>query len=320
MTNKKILFVYPNGNFIGNLVAYLSKNNQVETYDTEDRPLTADDEWEIMHRIKEADLVFFEWCAESAQFVTHLDFPLPPIVIRTHSNEVLVGKDRSINWSKVDLALFTNTHVREVTRHNKEFNVETAVIFPEIDTEFFTPPKQKERTCSLGFSGNLNWKKNAPLLLYCYKALRKWKPFTLRVAGDFEDTRTYFYFQHYVTENKLPIKLGKIGKNEMPAFYHSCDYLINTSIWEGCFYSGCEAMASGCIPLIHNWWGAKTLFPPQLVFNDPDHMVDIIRGFEDSYFEKMSFCRGYAASNFSTRNLKLIEYELDKVLEKHDNK
>jgi 2-polyprenyl-3-methyl-5-hydroxy-6-metoxy-1,4-benzoquinol methylase len=53
-------------------------------------------------------------------------------------------------------------------------------------------------------------------------------------------------------------------------------YIISTSVQEGCPYNVLEAAASGLKPVIHNFYGAEGLFPPEWLFNSTAEFVDAV--------------------------------------------
>ena len=66
----------------------------------------------------------------------------------------------------------------------------------------------------------------------------------------------------------------------MPEWYKNKDYVISTSLFESFHYSIAEGMASGLMPLIHNWYGAKYLYPEEHLYADPDSCLELVREFE----------------------------------------
>jgi glycosyltransferase involved in cell wall biosynthesis len=54
---------------------------------------------------------------------------------------------------------------------------------------------------------------------------------------------------------------------DIPSFLRDMNYVISTSQWEGCPNNILEAMACGIRPIIHNWMGARELFPEECVFS-----------------------------------------------------
>ena len=56
--------------------------------------------------------------------------------------------------------------------------------------------------------------------------------------------------------------------------------LILTILFMALTISIAEGMASGLMPLIHNWYGAKHLYPEEHLFADPDACLELIKEFE----------------------------------------
>jgi len=73
----------------------------------------------------------------------------------------------------------------------------------------------------------------------------------------------------------------------MPSWYDDKDFVISTSLFESFHYSIAEGMASGLLPLIHNWYGARNLYPGKYLFDDPDQCLDLLKQLESSDRKKM---------------------------------
>jgi hypothetical protein len=39
-------------------------------------------------------------------------------------------------------------------------------------------------------------------------------------------------------------------------------------------------MASGCLPLVHDWYGADYLYPKDCLFGDPDACLELVKKYE----------------------------------------
>ncbi len=62
--------------------------------------------------------------------------------------------------------------------------------------------------------------------------------------------------------------------NEVDKFLEDKDYTLSTSIHESFGYNIAEAMARGIKPIIHNFDGAKSLWPSELIYNTIDEAVE----------------------------------------------
>jgi len=119
----------------------------------------------------------------------------------------------------------------------------------------------------------------------------------LHIAGKFEDKRFEIYVKHFLSDTGLDRHVVFHGwvKDVFP-FLHDMDYLISTSPWEGCPNNVIEAMACGVRPLIHNWRGARTIFPHDLVFDSISQMKSMLC---DNRYDSQAY-RQYAERNFNS--------------------
>ena len=72
---------------------------------------------------------------------------------------------------------------------------------------------------------------------------------------------------------------GQLEPEEMNLWLEDKNYLLSTAISEGCPNNVIEAMAKGIKPVIHNWPGAKEMFP-DLVFDTILEAKDMLSGYE----------------------------------------
>ena len=158
--------------------------------------------------------------------------------------------------------------------------VPKTVIHNGVDTDRFTIPENKTYGKKIASVGYIYYKKNPALLLYCFKKIYEYDPeFTFHIAGLYQDPRIKLYFDNFLEESPLPIEFCGWVK-DMPEWYKDKDYVISTSLFESFHYSIAEGMASGLMPIIHNWYGAKHLYPEEHLFADPDACLELIKEFE----------------------------------------
>jgi len=62
-------------------------------------------------------------------------------------------------------------------------------------------------------------------------------------------------------------------------------------------------MASGLVPLIHDWYGADNLYPQKYLFSDPDQCLELVMEFEKSGRYALAIeNRNYIAGRFDQRH------------------
>ena len=95
----------------------------------------------------------------------------------------------------------------------------------------------------------------------------------------------------------------------MDEFWKGKNYLLSTSIHEGHPYSIMEGMIRGIKPVIHNFYGARELYPPYLLFNIIDEAVDKIseRCYNTSKYRGWIIEKNWTLKNQLTQIKRIIE-------------
>jgi glycosyltransferase involved in cell wall biosynthesis len=187
---------------------------------------------------------------------------------------------RQVDWSKIDHVVLVNRSVKELLQRGVEVPTPITIIHNGVDTDKFTIPSNKEygkRICSIGY---INHTKNAPMLLYCFKAIHDHdSSYRFHIAGKHQDPRIIVYFEHLLPKLNIPVSFDG-WVEDVPGYLRDKDYVISTSLFESFHYSIAEGMASGLLPLIHDWRGAEYLYPPEYLFTTPQTCVGLIKRLE----------------------------------------
>lgn len=279
VANKKIAFFASHQTFIQDIMRDLAVTNEVRLFDgTSTEQLSALLDW--------ADLAWFEWCDNLIIAATQLPRKCK-IICRLHSYEAFTDMPTKVDWSKVDRLIFVNPSVQKIFEQQVSIKIAKNVIYNGVDTARFSIPENKQTGKKIASVGYINYKKNPSLLLYCFKKIHEYDPgYSFHIAGDHQDPRIRLYFDHFLKENPLPIHFDGWVK-EMPNWYADKDFVISTSLFESFHYSIAEGMASGLLPLIHNWYGAKNLYPGRYMYNDPDQCLELLKQLESTDRKKL---------------------------------
>lgn len=235
------------------------------------------------------DILWCEWADEAAVQMTNAP-KVCPIIIRLHSYEAFTPYPEQIKWENVDAIVYVAEHVRErVEREYKVGGVPAYVIPNGVDLEKFVPPDPDERTGrKIGWAGGISHKKGPELFAAVVQAVRAHDPeYTFHVAGEFQDERYEEYFRHALPPGSCTF-YGKLAADEMPGFWQGMDYTLSTSPWESFQYVIAEGMACGCVPLVHWWPGADTVYPPYQLWSRPHEIMEILRDRSPADFREPS--------------------------------
>ncbi len=315
ITGKKIAFFANHKEFVKDIIKRLENdNNQIVEY-------SADSGQSMSELLNSVDLAWFEWCDNLVIEASRLPKTCP-MICRLHSYEAFTEMPSQVNWENVDHLIFVNKSVMELVGEPSASIVPKTVIHNGVDIDRFTIPKSKTYGKKIASVGYINYKKNPGLLLYCFKKIYEYDPeFTFHIAGLHQDPRIKLYFDNFLKESPLPIEFCGWVKN-MPAWYQDKDYVISTSLFESFHYSIAEGMASGLMPLIHNWYGAKHLYPEEHLFADPDACLELVKNFENNDSCKQALLNRKFISNRYNLDDKFSQISrlMNKVVSEHSRK
>lgn len=310
----KIAIFFENGKFLGDIIDYLKKTHEVKTFSSQQIPSNQNELKEMLRNLYElmiwSDLSWLEWCDELAIYGSRLSKRCK-VIIRLHYSEVYSNIPDQVNWENVDDLIFVAAHVKEMLKTkipDLESRVSTHVIHNGINLERFSF-KEREGGYHLAYVGYLNHKKNPSLLLQCIKCLVDVDPnYKLHIAGFHEQLRYQLYFENLVRDMGIENNVKVYGWiDDICSWLEDKNYIISTSIGEGCPVGIMEAMARGIKPLIHNWPGARDLYPTKYIFNTIDEFKKMVL---DGDYDSREY-RRYIEETFSLdKQLR----EIDKIL------
>jgi len=272
-TNKnksKIAVICPAGmeSFLGDIVDFLQTKYEVKTcYSINIQ--------EVDSTIKWADIVWLEWANElTINLTNHPEDILKDkhIICRLHSYEAFEGFANNINWSNINDLIFVAEHIKNIVVQQvpKLLQIVRGIhVIPNgIDMNRFS---FKERAIgkNLAFVGSINHKKGPLLLLHAFRELVQLdSDYRLFIAGAFQDTRYQLYFAQMIQEMGLENNIQIDGWiKDINPWLEDKQYIVCTSVLEGHPVGMMEAMARGLKPLVHNFVGAKGIYPDKYLWN-----------------------------------------------------
>ncbi|MGB9975630.1 glycosyltransferase [Thermovenabulum sp.] len=302
----KLAFICAAGldNFINDIIEGLSDDYWV-------RKFTVKTDKEIYEAIDLADIIWFEWANEVAIIGTNYSGIIgKKVIVRLHSYEVLSDLPKKIKWDNVDKLIFVAPHIREI--FFKEFSdvagsVSTEIVYNGIDLNKFTF-KERKPGYNIAWVAHINYKKNPAMMLQIISKLREIDPsYKLHVAGDFQDKRYEYYLKYMVKEMGLENNIIFYGwVDDMDEWWEDKNYLLSTSIHESFGYNIAEAMAKGIKPVIHNFYGAKEIYPEEYIFNTIDEAVSMIVSSEYNSEEYRKFVSDNCSFKKHIENIKRL--------------
>ncbi|WP_346795858.1 glycosyltransferase [Halomonas sp. Bachu 37] len=269
----KILFVCSRGEtFIKPIVESLESKFSVEYWHLDYR---LPDMERLQKLMDWSDVTWFEWCDEVIAKASYKINKNCKVVCRLHGFEAFTPWPKNIKANFLDQLIFVSDHMMEYV---KERGVKTSstVIHNGVDIESL---QYKERSAGfdLAFVAALRDVKNPQLLVQIIEKLVSIdRRYTLHVAGKGSDLIIQRYMKHILEGLDIKDNVIFYGHVEdIDSWLENKNYLISTSVSESFGYNIAEAMAKGIKPIIHNWPGAKELYPSSLVFNTVDEAVSM---------------------------------------------
>jgi len=294
--NKKIVFFVKKGldNFLEDIITGFSDN-----YET--KKIVVTDIKQIDDGMEWADICWFEWCDELIAYGSKSNFAREKkIVCRIHSYEVFTEYPANVIWENVDKVIFVAEHIKNFMVDNFNVDKDKVVVVPNgIHCKIWTFADRKPGF-NIAYVGYINYKKGPMLLLHTFKAIYdRDNRYKLFIAGQFQDYRDVLYFNQMIRELSIENNVIYQGwQDNLNEWLEDKNYILCTSILESQNLSVMQAMAKGIKPIIHNFVGAKNIYPVSLIWNTIDDAVDMIINNEYNSQQYNS----YIENNFELNN------------------
>lgn len=281
---------------------------------------------EIVQAYNWADIIWLEWANELAIEITN---KLPKgdkkIVCRLHSYEALNYFPKKIKWENIDILILVSKHIGEILKkfHPDAYKrIKQIRIIPNgVDLNKFTFSK-KTHGYNIAVIGDISYKKDPAAWLQVIGFLKNKinVEYKLHIAGEPSDIegglRYSNYFDYFLNQSKLEKNVVIYGYvNNINEFLEDKNYVLSTSIHESFGYNIAEAMAKGIKPIIHNFHGAREIWPEECVYNFIYEVPEIL----NSSYESEKY-RRHVEDNYSLeKQIKLLAdllIELERTGEK----
>jgi len=275
---KKVAIICSPGmdNHLQEIIQYLGENYETKICVTNDQEA-------IYNVSKWADVIWIEWGDQAAINVTRQGQLLfgKQVILRIHSYEVFTNYLDYIKWSAVTDLVFVAEHIRNLAiqkfpRIRRE--VDRIHVIPNgIDVKRFKGicPENNKQLAYLGF---INFKK-APLLLFTAFAelLKMDASYKLHIGGTFQEERYALYLRQMSEDLDIKDNIIIYDWVEKPEdWLQDKSHILCTSVLESQGKGIMEAMAMGLKPIIHNFVGAKNIYPKKYLWNTVSEFCNMI--------------------------------------------
>ncbi|NRZ51567.1 glycosyltransferase involved in cell wall biosynthesis [Clostridium beijerinckii] len=258
--------------FLGDIIEGLSQEYEI-------KKIIATEYKQIEDGMQWADICWFEWCDELIAYGSKLELAREKKVIcRLHSYEAFTDYINNVTWNSIDKLIVVGAHIKDFIVQN--FNIDEKIIsvIPNgIDEKKWTY-KERENGFNIAYVGYINYKKGPMLLLHTFKAIYdEDNRYKLYIAGVFQDNRDVLYYNQMVRELGLENNVIYEGwQNDLDKWLEDKNAILCTSVLESQNISVMQTMCKGIKPIIHNFVGARVIYPYQYVWNTITEAVEMI--------------------------------------------
>lgn len=218
----------------------------------------------VVKDIPNYDVLISGWADAGVKWLSHHDKLCPTYICWVRSYELWHHNMDSIDWSKFDKVLFTNSYFMNMMNLPQGAMLHNAIDLDRIVYKRKRPGKE------VLFLADLNFKKGIPLLM---QVAQKLPDYNFRIYGNVDSKRDYLYLRYYNLPNLFVCDYEK----NINALFDRSNYILLTSPVEGNPNCIIEGMAAGLKPVIHRFIGSEKQFPESCYWNTIDDAVRMIK-------------------------------------------
>lgn len=240
--------------------------------------------------LKQADIIFCEWGLDNARFYSQHKLPGQKLFIRLHRQELEKNYLDKVKFSNVTNVITVSPQMMEEFARIKKVPRNKIKLIPNmVDTNRYKIPKKDESKFHLGIIGILPRLKRLDRAIEIFEKL--WEVDTrykLFIKGKMphelpwmksrkEDLAYYEALFHKIESSPWKNNVVFDGHgNDVAEWLTNIGYILSTSDVEGFHLAAMEGIASGAIPVIFNWPGARMIYPKDRIVQNVDEAVHLI--------------------------------------------
>ena len=328
--NKKIFFIGHDFKFLNEYISYLEaqENLQISKFQLEGHEFFV--KADFAKQLESVDIVYCEWALGNIRALSKIKNKNFKLIVRVHAQEFRELKEKTVNsidWKNVDDVIFISPFLKATAEKLIPQIVGKAVFIPNYVGigKYRCGGNNKVRTFSLGLVGMLPPLKRVDKALELMSRLHSLDDrYSLIIKSKtLEDLNwakkntfwrqwydeTFKRFEHLFNQNI--VKLESFS-DDISDFYSSVDYILSTSDTEGSHQAIAEGMFSGCVPIIRDWPGAKSIYKHNVFGSLDDMLAGILDIDKSGTFDSCSNqCRSFVRQKFSQS---VVFPQLDKWL------
>ena len=238
------------------------------------------------HRLlNQADIIFCEWGLGNVVWYSRHKKAGQRLVTRLHLQEITTRHPEQFKHEAIDAYIMVSPYWFEKFVH--EFSLErkkSNMIYNLVDTELLDKPKKDDAWLHLGMIGDVPQRKRLDRALDIFEKLyAQDKRYKLFVKGKRPEDYPWmhsasrkpemgYYRAQYqrIGDNGWKNNVIFEGHGPIDIWLQKIGYILSVSDFESFHLAPAEGMASGSVPIISDWPGAKTIYPSRLVHLSTD--------------------------------------------------
>lgn len=250
--------------------------------------------------LRQADIIFCEWCVGQAAWYSSRKLPHQKLYIRLHRFEAFRGFPAEVAAGAVDGFIVVSEHFRDICVRDFGWPEDRIVVLPQYClAEQLAREKHPSARHTLGFVGINGYhhkrfdravdvlrlvRREAPEMRMRVRSAMPWE-FDWVWKDNPEERRKFeVLFESIERDEDLgrAIIFDRPGPN-MAEWYRGIGYILSTSESEGCHTSVAEGICSGAVPVVIDWPGARSIYGSDVVHGSVEEMAAaLLRAYRDN--------------------------------------
>ena len=237
------------------------------------------------------DVAFFDFCHFPLNYVGKLESLDCKVIVRTHGVEIYEWF-KEIDWNKIDKIICSRPQYMRIESKYSHLIDKTEILPIGIDLDTFNYKDKSygKNICMINFIAPrkrvyTTIETLLPLLRTGWRLHVRGKVsevYRPQAGNEYAEFINELLEQYNLIQDENVLFYPTYMKKELfVAWLQDKDIIINNSTQEGYGKSIFDAMACGIFPLVHNWYGADTLFRDIHLFNTQEELVKKIQWWEN---------------------------------------
>lgn len=247
--------------------------------------------------LKQADVIFCEWCLGNLKWYSYHKKPKQRLVARFHLQEREFSYVAESNWENIDHISYVSEFIRREGQKKFGFPYEKTSVIPNLlDDEKFTSKKKiGDSRYTLGIIGIAPARKRLDRALDLLELLlEEDSRYCLRIKGknpleyswlvNRKNEFDYYceIFKRINSNSKLRYRvIFDPPGDDVNEWFTMVGFILSPSDFESFHMSIGEGILTKSKPIIWNWDGAKEIWGEENVFEDESEILLAIKEFDD---------------------------------------